>query len=52
MIDAIRVNIVRGSRSWKSMKVKVFFCPNNFINHYCIACIDFDGFLLRMTSLF
>jgi transposase len=23
MIDAIRVNVVRGSRAWKSMKVKV-----------------------------
>jgi hypothetical protein len=48
MIDAHRVNMVR--EALKSLKLKTFgantlwlkasvtliFCPNNFINHYCI----------------
>jgi hypothetical protein len=29
-----------------------FFCPNNYLITHCIACINFNGFLLRMTSLF
>jgi hypothetical protein len=26
--------------------------PNNYLITHCIVCINFDGFLLRMTSLF
>jgi hypothetical protein len=65
MIDAIRVNVERGSRAleeyedevfwattlWLKASVSLIFCTNNFINHCCISCINFDGFLLRMTSL-
>jgi hypothetical protein len=65
MIDAIRVNIVRGSRAWKSVKVKVL-SNYTLVKGKCVLvlvlitlliivallCINFDGFLLRMSSLF
>jgi hypothetical protein len=57
----------RGSRALKSLKLNTFwatsllwlkasvlliFCPNNFISHFALLCINFDGCLLRMSSLF
>jgi hypothetical protein len=51
MIEAIRANVVQESRAleefedevflattlWLKASVSLIFCPNNFINHYCIA---------------
>jgi hypothetical protein len=64
MIDASRMNVVR--ELWKSVKVKtiwattlwlkasvsLIFVPITMINHFALLCINFDGCLLRMTSLF
>jgi hypothetical protein len=63
MIVASRTNVVRElgrvwrwrfwatSPLWLKASVSLIFCPNNFNNHFALLCINFDGFLLRMTSL-
>jgi hypothetical protein len=48
MFNAHRVNVVRDFEEqevktfratilWLKASVSLFFCPNNFINHYCIC---------------
>jgi hypothetical protein len=57
MIDAIRVNVVRESRAleeyedeefwattlWLKASVSLFFCPNNFINHFAFFALILMG---------